>query len=273
MGTNTNMKLCDLLAELNAKCPPLEGCEDQDGVAFLPDPAREARRIAIALDANPRTAKLAADAGAELFLTHHPMLYGGEPEVGTPQYLAREILLSRGIAAMSLHARLDAAAGGMNDTLCRMLGIFDEPTITRFGTPDAEGLGRIGKLSRRRDLGGISEGVTCRTLSEYVKARLGAPAAVVTLPERELYTVAVVSGSCSDFVPLAAGLGADAIIGGEFKYHTLDLAVSLGISCIGVGHYYSERHAVDLLARLCRKVIPAAELITVDPGCPAEVIV
>lgn len=267
------MKLCDLLAELNAKCPPLEGCEDQDGVAFLPDPAREARRIAIALDANPRTAKLAADAGAELFLTHHPMLYGGEPEVGTPQYLAREILLLRGIAAMSLHARLDAAAGGMNDTLCRMLGIFDESTITRFGTPDAEGLGRIGKLSRRRDLGGISEGVTCRTLSEYVKARLGAPAAVVTLPERELYTVAVVSGSCSDFVPLAAGLGADAIIGGEFKYHTLDLAVSLGISCIGVGHYYSERHAVDLLARLCRKVIPAAELITVDPGCPAEVIV
>lgn len=267
------MKLCDLLAELDAKCPPLEGCEDQDGVAFLPDPAREARRIAIALDANPRTAKLAADAGAELFLTHHPMLYGGEPEVGTPQYLAREILLSRGIAAMSLHARLDAAAGGMNDTLCRMLGIFDESTITRFGTPDAEGLGRIGKLSRRRDLGGISEGVTCRTLSEYVKARLGAPAAVVTLPERELYTVAVVSGSCSDFVPLAAGLGADAIIGGEFKYHTLDLAVSLGISCIGVGHYYSERHAVDLLARLCRKVIPAAELITVDPGCPAEVIV
>ncbi len=267
------MKLCDLLAELNAKCPPLEGCEDQDGVAFLPDPAREARRIAIALDANPRTAKLAADAGAELFLTHHPMLYGGEPEVGTPQYLAREILLSRGIAAMSLHARLDAAAGGMNDTLCRMLGIFDESTITRFGTPDAEGLGRIGKLSRRRDLGGISEGVTCRTLSEYVKARLGAPAAVVTLPERELYTVAVVSGSCSDFVPLAAGLGADAIIGGEFKYHTLDLAVSLGISCIGVGHYYSERHAVDLLARLCREVIPAAELITVDPGCPAEVIV
>ena len=266
------MKLCDLLAALNAKCPPFEGCEDQDGVAFLPYPDREVARIAIALDANPRTAELASDAGADLFLTHHPMLYGGEPEVGTPQYLAREILLSQGIAAMSLHARLDAAAGGMNDTICRMLGIFDESTITRFGTPDAEGLGRIGKLSCRQDLGGISDGVPCRTLAEYVKARLGAPAAVVTLPERVLHTVAVVSGSCSDFVPRAAELGADAIIGGEFKYHTLDLAVSLGISCIGVGHYYSERHAVEVLSRLCREVIPTAELITVDPGCPAKII-
>lgn len=259
------MKLCDLSAALEAKIPPLAGCEDFDGTAFLPDPDRSVRRIAIALDANPRTAKTAAEAGADLLLTHHPMLYGGEPELGTPQYFARKILLSRGIAAMSLHARLDAATNGMNDTLCSKLGIFDTDTISRFGPHDAEGLGRIGELS-----GGCYE---CRALAEYVKSRLGAPAAIVTLPDNELHRVAVVSGACSDFVPLAAQLGADAIIGGEFKYHTLDLAVSLGISCIGVGHYYSERHATEVLSRICREVIPSAELISIDPGCPAEIIV
>lgn len=258
------MKLCDLSAALEVKCPPLAGCEDFDGVAFMPEPDRDVRRIAIALDANPRSANAAVKAGADLLLTHHPMLYGGEPEEGEPQYLARECLLSHGIAAVSLHARLDAAAGGMNDTLCAMLGVFDDGTICRFGTPDAEGLGRMGELR--------GSGIECRALAEHVKVCLGAPAAVVTLPAKKLHRVAVVSGACSDFVPLASKLGADAIIGGEFKYHTLDLAVSLGISCIGVGHYYSERHATEVLARVCREVIPSAELVFPDIGCPADVI-
>lgn len=248
---------------LELAVPPLAGCEDFDGVAFIPEPARTVRRVAVALDANIFTAKAAADAGADILLTHHPMLYGGVPEEGSPQYLAREYLVSRGIAAMSLHARLDAAKGGMNDVLCDILGVFDPTGTVPFGIPEAEGLGRIGTLFTA---------VSGRSLAGEVKMRLSAPRVLLTCPDKTIRRAAVVSGSCSDFVTRAAELGADAVIGGEFKYHTLDLARVLGICCIGAGHYYTERHAADILRRLALDIVPDAAVITVDPGCPAEVL-
>ena len=55
------MRLDELCAALERKIPPLEGCEDFDGTAFLPCPGREARRIALALDANPRNFRVVED--------------------------------------------------------------------------------------------------------------------------------------------------------------------------------------------------------------------
>ncbi len=259
------MRLDDFCAALERKIPPLEGCEDFDGVAFLPDPGRKVSRVALALDANQTTARAAVDAGADILLTHHPMLYGGEPEKGSPRYLARELLLAHGVGAMSLHARLDAAQGGMNDTLCGVLGIFDPASIVPFGIPGEDGLGRVGTLLPEF----CSEG---RTVAAEVKKSLNAPRVVITCPDKIIRRAAVVSGSCSDFVPAASALGADAIIGGEFKYHTLDLAVSLGICCIGAGHYYTERHAPRVLMSLISEVAPEVHAVTIDPGCPACVI-
>ena len=171
-------------------------------------------------------------------------------------------LAAHGIAAMSLHARLDAAEGGMNDSLCALLGVFAPESIVRFGIPEACGLGRIGLLSAP---------MSGEVLAKVAKARLGSPCAVVSCAERTISRAAVVSGSCSDFVTAAAECGADAIIGGEFKYHTLELARVLGICCIGLGHYYTERHAPDILRRLVLAAAPDAEVTVVDPGCPARI--
>lgn len=254
--------ITEFCRRLESAVPPLAGCEDFDGAAFIPDPTRSVTRVAVALDADIFTARAAVDAGADILLTHHPMLYGGEPEEGSPQYAAKELLFSRGIAAMSLHARLDAARGGMNDALCAILGIFEPASIQPFGIPEADGLGRIGYIG---DLSG-------RELALLVKEKLGAPRVVLTCPEKHIRRAAVVSGSCSDFVPRAAELGADAVIGGEFKYHTLELARALGICCVGAGHYYTERHATDLLRRLALDAAPRAAVAVLDPGCPAEVL-
>lgn len=261
------MNIKELCATLERRVPPLDGCEDYDGIALMPRPEKEVHRVAVALDADLRTAAMARDAGAELLLTHHPLFYGGEPEVGSPQYLAGKLLSSHGIAAMSLHARLDAADGGMNDSLCRILNIFDTGTIRRFGipVPGEEELGRIGMLQSELSLTG-------KELAAHVKKTLGAPAVTLTCPERRLRRVAVVSGSSSDFVSAAHDAGADAIIGGEFKYHTLEYADALGISCIGAGHYYTERHAAALLRDILSAISDDITVYIADPGCPASVI-
>ena len=151
----------------------------------------------------------------------------------------------------------------MNDSLCALLSVFAPESIVRFGIPEACGLGRIGLLSAP---------MSGEVLAKVAKARLGSPCAVVSCAERTISRAAVVSGSCSDFVTAAAECGADAIIGGEFKYHTLELARVLGICCIGLGHYYTERHATDILRRLVLAVAPDAEVTVVDPGCPAQIL-
>ncbi len=260
---NIMLKTADLCHALELAVPPLAGCEDFDGVAFMPDGDRPVKRVAVALDADIFTARAAVGAGADILLTHHPMLYGGEPEAGSPQYLARAELAAHGIAAMSLHARLDAAEGGINDSLCAIIGVFAPDSIIRFGIPEACGLGRIGTLSAP---------MSGEALAMSAKAKLGSPCAVVSCAERTISRAAVVSGSCSDFVTAAAECGADAIIGGEFKYHTLELARVLGICCIGLGHYYTERHAPDILRRLVLAAAPDAEVTVVDPGCPARIL-
>ena len=72
---NIMLKTADLCHALELAVPPLAGCEDFDGVAFMPDGDRPVKRVAVALDADIFTARAAV--GADILLTHHPMLYGG----------------------------------------------------------------------------------------------------------------------------------------------------------------------------------------------------
>ena len=56
------LKIADLCHALELAVPPLAGCEDFDGVAFMPDGDRPVKRVAVALDADIFTARAAVGA-------------------------------------------------------------------------------------------------------------------------------------------------------------------------------------------------------------------
>lgn len=88
---------------------------------------RTVTRALIALDCTPRVVAEARDLGAELVLTHHPLLFK-PPRTLTDRHPVSAVALAlaeAGIALYSIHTNLDAAPGGVSFALAHALGLRD----------------------------------------------------------------------------------------------------------------------------------------------------
>lgn len=91
------------------------------------DPARAVTRALLALDLTPEVVHEARETGAELVVTHHPLLFRPLRRLTTGDWsgaLALELAEAR-IALYSIHTNLDAALGGVSFALGRQLGLED----------------------------------------------------------------------------------------------------------------------------------------------------
>ena len=82
-------------------------------------------KILVALDPFEHVCKEAADMGAQLIVTHHPMIFQALKAVTDETSIGRGImeLCRHGISAVNAHTNLDCAPGGVNDTLAAALGL------------------------------------------------------------------------------------------------------------------------------------------------------
>jgi putative NIF3 family GTP cyclohydrolase 1 type 2 len=62
--------------------------------------------------------------------------------------------------------------------------------------------------------------------------------------------VAIACGSAGEFLPDAHRAGCDVLVTGEARFHAALEARSLGMGLVLLGHYTSERFAVEELAEL-----------------------
>lgn len=234
------MTVLQLYEKLCERIPTSLSAEwDNDGAACLPEPQREVRKVVIALDPAKEAIALAAEAGADVILTHHPLLFRPVKrlEAGDPTADKLLTLVRSGMALLSFHTRLDAVEGGVNDTLCRKLGISD----TRPFGPEGEAIGRIGRLAKP---------VSPREFAAEVKEKLEAGAVQLWPAPQMVQTVAVLGGSGGDFVRAAKAAGADLFLCGEAGYHHGFDAVESGMSLLTAGHYETEQPVTQTLAAM-----------------------
>lgn len=94
------------------------------------DPKAPVTHVACALEATDEVVEAALRAGAGMLVVHHPLLMRGVTSVAadTPKGRIVHRLISGGTALMSAHTNADAAIGGVNDVLARLLGVVvDRP--------------------------------------------------------------------------------------------------------------------------------------------------
>ena len=218
---------------------------DNDGLSCLPDPARQVRRVLVALDATEQMVEKAICEQFDVLLTHHPLLFRGVKELTPAHTVPRKLLrLIRGdVAAMSFHTRLDAVDGGVNDILARMLGLTE---VSRFG-PVGEELGRIGSLPRA---------VTVEEYAQTVCEKLQIPF-VLQAGTKTVQRVAVLGGEGGDFVDAAIAAGADLFLAGRIGYHRMLDGAEEGIALIEAGHFATEVAVCHRLAELVQQADPA----------------
>ena len=150
-----------------------------------------------------------------------------------PETAAACILLRNGIGMFAAHTNLDAAGGGVNDTLCELLGI--EKT-----TPVDEGVGRVGTRK---------EAVSLAAFAALVERTLQTRVRVAGDRNAKIKRVAVLGGSGASAIRPALAEGADVLVTGEVKHSDAIDAHTLGLNLIVAGHYETERIVLEPLIR------------------------
>ena len=248
------MTLNELYKALDARFPKSLSCEwDHDGIMVLPDGEKEVKKVLCCLDCTYEAIKIAAEGNFDLILCHHPLIFYPLESINTntPSGAKIAFLLRAGIAVFSFHTRLDCAEGGVNDTLCALLGLRN---VTEFYT---EGLpmGRVGELP---------EPTFAEPFAAFVKEKLGAPSLAVTNTTSFVRRVALLGGSGGDLWREAKNLGADVFLTGEAKYHDLLDAKEEGFCLMTAGHDYTEKPVAGTLARVVRELCPEVATLSLD---------
>ena len=202
---------------------------DFDNVGLLVEPDHtEIKRVLLALDCTTTTAREAIDLGVDLLVTHHPQFFHGVKSIGfsSPVTGAAALLLRHGIGHYAAHTNLDAAEGGVNDTLADLFELQNVSPIP------PENIGRIGVLPSP---------IKLSALVERCNALLNSRAAYTGDPDRLVSRIAVLGGAGGGDIEYARDAGAEAYITGEAKHNQILEAREMDLPLILCGHYETER--------------------------------
>ena len=152
------MKLYEI-AEAIEKRVPKEWAEPWDNPGLLAgERGAEVEKIAVALDASPRTVARAAERGCGLLVTHHPIIFRPVKSVVDDCHAGRTLLsaVKSGVALYAAHTNWDSSPEGVNFVLASELGLKNiEPLVP--SQSGAWGLGAAGDLPRPVRLGALGE--------------------------------------------------------------------------------------------------------------------
>lgn len=239
----------DILEFLDSRAP-LDTQLDFDNAGFLcGDAAAEVTRVLVALDITDGVVAEAADFGAELIVSHHPVCFTPMKSVTTDDLTGRKFaaMLRAGISAICMHTNLDAAPGGVNDALCAALGAENLGLLA----PEHDTMSRLCRFA---------EPMEYADFLAHVKSVLGANGLRCAGPEKRVQLFGVCGGAGADFIPDAAARGCDAYITADVKHHQFLWAGELGIALVDAGHFSTENVVVPVLAGWLRERFPELEV-------------
>lgn len=216
---------------------------DFDNVGLLAGwPERKVNRVMTSLDITSAVISEAAAKKADLIVSHHPLFFTLK-SVTADDVTGRKLisLIENGISAICMHTNLDAAEGGVNDTLARTAGIaapelFKTDGVLADGA--AYGIGRIGELSEKT------------SLTEYLrhlKQALSSGGLRYYDAGRPVFRVAVLGGSGGNELMDAVKSGCDTFVTADIKYDIFLLAAELGVNLIDADHFCTENVIVPVL--------------------------
>lgn len=228
------MKLEKIAALLEAEFPLSSAYEWDNSGLLLGDRNREIKTVLLSLDVTLAVAEEAKKCGADLILSHHPILFDGAKSItgDTPEGKMLLTLLENKICVYAAHTNCDVGKNGINARLAELFGLCDTEFL------EDNGLGRIGNLKKSVSLADFAENTKKLLNTPFVRF-CGDKSAKIS-------RVAVASGACADSIPTAVKKGADAIVTADMKYHDMLNYSELGIAIIDAGHYPTEIIVTDI---------------------------
>ena len=220
-------------------------------------PGKEVRKILVALDPFRNVIDEAVEIGADLIVTHHPLIFRNPlMAVNEDTEAGRCVLtlIENGIAAINAHTNFDLAPGGINDVLAEALELKNITVLNPEGT-DENGL-PYGLLR-----GGEIDEQPLESFLSHVKQKLRCDGLRYVASGKPVHKVAVGGGSCADEMEEALASGFDTFVTADVKYNQFRSAFELGLNLIDAGHFHTENPAMPILAAKIQAAFPETEVI------------
>jgi dinuclear metal center YbgI/SA1388 family protein len=245
------VRVAELVRLLEERYPP-SWAEDWDRVGLvLGDPDASVSRVLLAVDCVEETAAEALEVGAQLLVTHHPLLLRGVSSVAPTTYKGRIVhsLIRGGVALFTAHTNADVAFPGVSDALASRLGLLDVRPLVPVGDADGSagrGHGRIGRLAQPVDLETFARTAASALPQTFSGVRVGGDLS------KTVSTVAVAGGSGDAFLGAVVKAGVDAYLTADLRHHPasehLANAGAAGPALVDAAHWATERPWLDDVA-------------------------
>ena len=240
------MKVKDIIKVIEDFAPlSIQEGWDNSGLC-IGSPEAEVNGILLALDCTPELVDEAIACGADMIVTHHPLIFSGLKKI-TPDDMVGEAVfkaIKAGISIYAAHTNADKVIAGVSGAMAAKLGLQNVEILSEDG--DGTGLGVVGELPQP---------MTAQQMLEVVKDRFALKTVKASKPlEGEIRKVALCGGSGGSLISAAKAAGAQLYISGDISYH--NFFTPEGFMLMDIGHYESEIEIVDILFSLITKKFP-----------------
>ncbi|QNK41489.1 Nif3-like dinuclear metal center hexameric protein [Caproicibacter fermentans] len=199
------------------------------------DENTEVTAAVLSLDITPEVVLEASGLGAQLVISHHPVIFHPLKKLSTNS--VPYLLAGSSIAAICAHTNLDMAPGGVNDCLAERLRLKN---VRMLRENSACGLAEALCGETDREYGP-------REFAEFVKNALGCEGVRFTDGKKRITSVGLCGGGGAEYLYDAAQAGCQAFVTGECKHNILLDAESLGVTMVEAGHFETEDPVIPFL--------------------------
>lgn len=202
--------------------------------------------VLLGLDCTPDLVDEAVACGADMIVTHHPLIFSGLKKISPDNQVGEAVIkaIRAGISIYAAHTSADKVIAGVSGAMAARLGLVNVSILDEDG--EGTGLGVVGDLP---------ESVTAEQTVTLVKDRFSLKVLKASRPlDGMISRVAMCGGSGGSLIGAARKAGAQLYISGDISYH--NFFTEDGFMIMDIGHYESEIEIVDILFSLIKKNFP-----------------
>ena len=240
------MKVKEIISAIEEFAPlSIQEGWDNSGLC-VGSPEDEVTSVLLALDCTSELVDEAVACGADMIVTHHPLIFKGLKKISVEDPVGEAVVkaIRAGISIYAAHTSADKVLAGVSGAMAARLGLKNVRILDEDG--EGTGLGTIGDLAVP---------MTAEEAVDFVKERFSLKAMRTSRPvEGMVSRVAMCGGSGGSLIGAAKAAGADLYISGDISYHNFFTEKDFMI--MDIGPYESEIEIVDILFSLIKKKFP-----------------
>jgi len=251
------MKINDFINKFEESYPTSYAFDGDNVGLLVGNRNSEITKVLATCDVDIDVVKEAIDLGANLIVSHHPLMFHGANTMteDNPEQKAIRLMIEKGISHYAAHTNLDTGKGGINDLMAQMLGMEDTEVVDVVATNErgVHGYGRMCTLKNP---------FTLKEMMDKVKAVFGAESLKYTGDlNSKVVKLAVNTGGGAGILEQCINAGCDTFITGDVKYNGYRDALDMGMKIIDIMHYDSEQISKTWFEKWFKENFPDIKVI------------